>query len=227
MVLATHGGASTLRDMASDEPITPEAVAAWIAETTRASDRFRAVYDASEAHRLEHGGDCDVFPSGSGPLLGALVAAAGAKRILEVGCGLGYSALWLAHGARPDGIVETCEQSPVHAAIAQQHFRTAGVESRVSVRVGNAADTMSQMTEGFDFIFCDGDPAEYPADLEHFMRLLKPGGTLATSNLFLGIYVPDAPWLDATAAYRQRILNDPTLDTVFLRHGPALSVRVR
>ena len=34
------------------------------------------------------------------------------------------------------------------------------------------------------------------------------GGTLVTSNLFLGVYVPDAPWLATAAEYRRRILED-------------------
>jgi predicted O-methyltransferase YrrM len=213
--------------MEPDEPVTPEAVASWITGHTRSRDRFVSVYDASEAHRVEHGGECDVYPSGSGPLLGALAAAAGAKRILEVGCGLGYSALWLAHGSRPDGIVETCEKSALHAGIAGEHFRKDGVESRVKIHVGRAADVMPRLPGVFDFIFCDGDPGEYLADLDQFLRLLKPGGMLVSSNLFLGVYVPDAPWLPQGAAYRLRILDDPGLDTAFLPRGLALSVKIR
>ncbi len=212
--------------MTQDELTTPEAIASWIAENTRSRDRFASVYDASEAHRIEHGGECDVYPTGSGPLLGALVAACGGQRVLEVGCGLGYSALWLAHGCRPDGIVETCEKSPAHAELAHKHFRKHGVESRVTIHVGRAADVMPRMAEGIDFIFCDGDPDQYLADLEQFIRLLKPGGTLVTSNLFLGQYVPDAPWLEESAAYRLRVLDDPRLETAFLPRGLALSVKV-
>jgi predicted O-methyltransferase YrrM len=41
----------------------------------------------------------------NGPLLGVLAAATGAERILELGTGLGYSALWLAEdGAHVDTI---------------------------------------------------------------------------------------------------------------------------
>ena len=51
------------------------------------------------------------------------------------------------------------------------------------------------------------------------------GGTLITSNLFLGVYVPDAPWLADAAEYRRRILDEPWLRTVFMPDGKALSVR--
>lgn len=175
------------------EPATAAAVAAWIAAETRAHDRYAAVYDASEQHRIEHGGDCDVYPSGSGPLLGPLAAAAGTKRILEIGCGLGYSALWLAEGAGPNGTVETCEKNPQHAELARRHFDASAIGARITILAGRALDTLAALGGKYDLIFADGDPDEYLADLEHFMRLLRTGGTLITSNLFLGIYVPDAP----------------------------------
>jgi predicted O-methyltransferase YrrM len=208
----------------SDEPASQAAVAGWIRTQTRARDRYASVYDASEQHRIEHGGECDVYPSASGPLLGALAAAARAKRILEVGCGLGYSALWLADGAGPDGTVETCEKDPVHAEIARRHLDGHDAGRRITIRAGRALDVLAGLRGPYDLIFADGDPDEYLADLEQFMRLLKPGGTLITSNLFLGVYVPDAPWLADAAEYRRRILDDPRLRTVFLPDGKALSV---
>lgn len=213
--------------MEPEEPVTAAAVASWIAETTRSGDRFAAVYDASEAHRLEHGSECDVYPSSNGPLLGALVEATSAKRILEIGCGLGYSALWLAHGSRPNGIVETCEHSELHAGLAADFFRRNEAGSRVKVHLGRASDILPRLTGAFDFIFCDGDPDQYLTDLDHFLRLLRRGGTLVSSNLFLGVYTPDAPWLAQVAAYRSRLLDDPNLDTVFLPRGLAVSVKIR
>lgn len=210
----------------SNEPTSQPAVADWIRAQTRAHDRYADVYDASERHRIEHGGDCDVYPSASGPLLGALAAAAHARRILEIGCGLGYSALWLADGAGPDGTVETCEKEPLHAELARRQFELHGAGSRITIHAGRALDVLMGLRGPYDLIFADGDPDEYLADLEQFMRLLKPGGTLITSNLFLGVYLPDAPWLADAAEYRRRILDDPRLRTVFLADRKALSVRI-
>ena len=209
-----------------DEPTSATAVADWIRTQTRAHDRYAAVFDASEQHRIEHGADCDVYPTSSGPLLGAIAAAAGARRILEVGCGLGYSTLWLADGAGPDGTVETCEKSSAHAEIARRHFDANDAGSRIVIHAGRALDVLADLRDPYDLIFADGDPDEYLADFDHFLRLLRPGGTLVTSNLFLGVYLPDAPWLADAAEYRARILDDPRLRTVFLPDGKALSVRM-
>lgn len=152
-------------------------------------------------------------------------AAPGAKRILEVGCGLGYSALWLADGAGPGGIVETCEKDRLHAQLARGQIDQFAAGERITILAGRAIDVPRALHTEYDLIFADGDPDEYLADLGHFMRLLRPGGTLVSSNLFLGIYLPDAPWLADAAEYRLRILDDPRLRTVFLEGGKALSVR--
>src|SRR5215831_196960 len=85
------------------EPDMPEAVARWIEQNVRPRDLFRDVRAASDRHRDAHGSGCSVYPTASGPLLGVLAAAVSSHRILEVGCGLGYSGLWLAHGSSPVG----------------------------------------------------------------------------------------------------------------------------
>ena len=210
-----------------DEPNTPEAVSTWVREEARARDAFADVYAASQEHRQQHGASCTVYPTGSGPVLGTLVAATGAKRILEVGCGLGYSALWLAFSSSPDGLVDTIEQDSNHTHLARKNFQDLGYGQRVNVHTGRGAQVLPRLAGPYDFIFCDGDIDEYLADLEHFVRLLRPGGLLVTSNLFLGQYAPDIPGLDQAAAYRLSILDDERLRTAFLPGGMALSVRMQ
>lgn len=207
------------------EPDSAEAISSWIAERVAGHDRFRRVFDASELHREEHGPECTVYASGSGPVLGTLVAAAGAGRILEVGCGLGYSALWLAFGSSTDGRVETIECDSIHAGLAREHFAREGFAGRITVLDGRAVDLLPALTAPYDLIFCDSDPDEYAAYPDHFLRLLKPGGLLITSNLFLGRYSLDIPGLDKAAAYREWLLAETRLLTAFLPGGMAISVR--
>jgi predicted O-methyltransferase YrrM len=208
-----------------DEPASQKALEAWVREQTQSRDRFAHVYRASEEHRLGHGPDCTVYPSSIGPLLGTLAAATGAKRILEVGCGLGYSALWLAFGSSPDGRVETIEPDAAHIDLAQRLFEQEGSSQRIAVHRGPGLAVMAKLDGPYDLIFCDSDLTEYLEDLAHFLRLLRPGGLLITSNLFLGRYGLDIPGLDQAAAYRRRILDDERLLTAFLASGLALSVR--
>ncbi len=211
----------------SGEPDSPEAVRRWVAEQTVTRDLFAHVYRASEDHRQRHGPTCTVYPTGSGPLLATLVAATHASRILEVGCGLGYSTLWLAFGSAPGGHVETVEQDASHVELARHHLDSEGYSQRITVHQGTGDTVLRGLSGPYGFIFCDGDIDEYLVDLDHFLRLLSPGGLLVTSNLFLGQHAPDIPGLDQAAAYRQSILDEPRLLTAFLPSGLALSVRMK
>jgi predicted O-methyltransferase YrrM len=206
------------------EPTTPDDVQRWIADRLERIDPFRRVYESSEAHRLRHGTGCTVYPTGSGPLLGTLARAIGARRVLEVGCGIGYSALWLAYGSGPNGHVDTIERSADHAEIARRTFAEEGYADRIVVHLGSGASALPRLGGPYDLVFCDADLDEYPSFFQEFLRLLSPKGTLLTSNLFLGLYGADLPGLEQAALYRERLLLEPSLLTAFIGRM-AISVR--
>jgi predicted O-methyltransferase YrrM len=150
-------------------------------------------------------------------LLGVLAAATGARTILELGTGLGYSALWLADSGAH---VDTIEQDPAHADLAREHLGGADIE----IHVGAGAEIMPTLEPGYDLIFNDGEPIEFETDLDEFERLLRPFGLLASGNLFLGQYSDDVEGLEHAAAYRDRLLDGDRYLTTILRDGLALSV---
>lgn len=207
-----------------DEPKNPEQVQQWIEKHAQPRDRFAHIAAKYDVHRSAHG--ChDVYPYPNGSLLGTLAAAHRARRILEVGCGLGYSALWFAHGAGPGAVVESVERDPEHAAIAIDHFKGEGVEGRLKTLPALGAQVLPTLTDSYDVAYFDTDPAESLIDLEQFERLLKPGGLLISANLFLGQYAPALPGLEKTAEYRERILDDTRWLTSYLPDGTALSIK--
>ena len=205
----------------ADEPRTAGAVTAWVREHAR--DRFAGVYAASEAHRIEHGEACTVYASSNGPLLATLAAACGARRSLEVGTGLGYSALHLADGSWPGGVVHTIERDASHAELALAQIEAHGMGDRVSVIAWPRR--LPGLDASFDLIFNDAELEEYEAMFEEFVRLLRPGGLLITSNLFLAQYADDITGIEHAIAYRERLVDDARLRTAFLPSGLALSVR--
>ena len=211
--------------MHSNEPKSAAAVKRWVEKHTRSSDRFQYLADKYEAHRKEHG--CfDVYPFSNGPLLAALAAAAKPKRLLEVGCGLGYSGLWLAYGAGPRGHLETIEASKEHAKIARDHHKAEGLDKRIQVFVGDATRVLPALKGGYDLIFFDISPTESLAVLDHSERLLRKGGLLISANLFLGQFAPDIPGLEKTAEYRLRILDAARWLTGYMTDGTSISVRI-
>ncbi|MGH7087702.1 MAG: O-methyltransferase [Stellaceae bacterium] len=146
------------------------------------ADPFAQVRAATDLHRARHG--CRAYPFSEGPLLGVLAGAVDAKRILELGTALGYTALWLAHGA-PVALIDTVERDPEHVRLACEHFAAAGVARRIAVHEGDFAAVLPTLAPGYDLGFFDG----FAPGLDHlaaFRRLIRPGGLLVSTNLDLG-----------------------------------------
>jgi predicted O-methyltransferase YrrM len=142
-------------------------------------DPFAQVRAATLAHRAKHG--CGTWPYDNGPLLGTLAAAVDARRILELGTALGYTALSFARGA-PEAVVDTIERDAEHVRLARGNIAAAGMESRVSVHHGDFADVLPTLTPGYDLAFFD-DHTPMPKLHAELHRLLRPRGLLVTANL--------------------------------------------
>ncbi len=203
--------------------VEPAPFQQWLAAQASTVDPFDHIREASEAHRQQHGAACTVYPTSRAPLWGVIAGAIRPNRILEIGTGLGHSALWLAYGA-PEADVTTIEADPVHAALARANVRKAGYADRIEIVNARAIDFLADCDEQVDIIFCDCDVDEYGDYPTHVMRLLRVGGLLITANLFAGWYTPGMPGLDAAVAYRDRVLADPRLLSTFLGAN-AISLR--
>jgi predicted O-methyltransferase YrrM len=143
------------------------------------ADPFGEVRKATVDHRARHG--CGTYPYRHGPLLGVLAAAVQARRILELGTALGYTALSFAHGA-PNSMVDTLERDPQHVQLAREKIATAGFDHRITVHEGDFASLLPTLDPGYDVAFFDGHtPA--PALHTALRDLLRTGGLLITANL--------------------------------------------
>lgn len=169
-------------------------------------------------------------------LLRGLVTALAARRILEVGTAIGYSAALMALAQPEDGTVLTMELDPARAATARENLARAGVAGRVDVIVGDASRFLHKVGGPFDLIFQDGSKQLYEPLLDRLVDHLRPGGVLVTDNvLWNGEAVEgfvDPPERDAadTAAirrYNDRLAADERLLTTFLPAGDGVAMSVK
>ena len=109
--------------------------------------------EATLAHRAEHG--CGAYPYDNGALLGALAAAANARRVLELGTALGYTALWFAKGA-PDAVIDTIERDGEHVRLAREQVEAHGMAGHIVVHEGEFGEVMRRLDPGYDVAFFDG-----------------------------------------------------------------------
>jgi predicted O-methyltransferase YrrM len=174
----------------TDKP-TPHDVDAFLDSTVVGDDQaLAAALQASDAAGLPQ----IAVSAQQGKFLCLLAGAIGARRILEIGTLGGFSTIWLARGAGPQGRVVTLEYEPKHAEVARANLDGAGVADRVEVIVGAALDTLPTLTDGpFDLIFIDADKPGNPVYFDHAVRLSRPGTTIIVDNVVRdgGVLDPD------------------------------------
>lgn len=164
----------------------------------------------------------DVAPN-QGKLLNLLAKMTGAKRILEIGTLGGYSTLWLARALPDGGKVITLEYEPNHAEIAAQNIRRAGLEHKVTLRVGAALDTLPTLADAapFDMIFIDADKRNNPAYLEWAIRYSRPGTLIIGDNVVRNGHVADgdtSDWnIQGIRDFLTMMGSDPRLDATAIQ----------
>lgn len=120
-----------------------------------------------------------------GRALSHLIQACGFKRVLEVGCCSGYSAIWMARALPADGTLETIEMEPTLARVASENFRKAGVDKKIKIHAGKALDIMPTLPEkAYDLVFLDADKSEYSDYLREALRLVHKGSAICADNIF-------------------------------------------
>ena len=140
-----------------------------------------------------------------GTLLGLLVAATGARRVVEVGTFTGYSALCMARALPQGGTLLACDVSEEYTAVGRRFWQKAGVADRIRLVLGPAVDTLRALPdqELFDFGFIDADKSNYQIYYEEILRRLRPGGLIAIDNvLWNGQVLRETDQTDDTRAIR-------------------------
>lgn len=145
-------------------------------------DPFQSILDATARHRAKHG--CGAYSFADGVSLGVLAGATAARRILECGTALGYTACWFAKGSAA-AMVDTIDFDEEHVRLARDNIAAAGFSDRVTVHHGAFNDVLPKLAPGYDIAFFDGF-APSIRDLELLGSLLRVGGVLISSNLGLG-----------------------------------------
>ena len=98
-----------------------------------------------------------------GLLLETLTRLTGAKKIVEVGTLGGYSGICLLRGGGAGSHLYTFEYNPLHAKVAKDNFRLAGLSQQVSLFEGSALENLAKIEKHgpFDVVFIDADKNNY------------------------------------------------------------------
>ena len=104
-------------------------------------------------------------------------------RILEVGTAVGFSAILMSEYMPEDGHITTIENYEKRIPIAQENFKRAGYEDKITLIQGDALEVMKELEGPYDFIFMDAAKGQYIHYLPEALRLLEKGGVLMSDNV--------------------------------------------
>ncbi|MBE7170953.1 MAG: O-methyltransferase [Williamsia sp.] len=142
------------------------------------------------------------------------------RRILEIGTFTGYSAICLSRGLQDGGRLHTIENREETAAIARKNFNQAGMEDKITLHVGNAAEIIPALEETWDLVFIDADKPGYIDYYNLVLPWLRTGGVILADNVLFHGQVLEEKVTGKSAlaiqAFNEHVKRDSTVDRVLL-----------
>jgi predicted O-methyltransferase YrrM len=175
-------------------------------------------HDAAQADRLDR--FRNVEPD-TAELLGVLIRATGARRILELGTSNGYSTIWLADAAQATaGRVVSVDVDVDRTELARANLAAAGLSDRVELRTADAGSILAGTPDAaWEFVFLDAERPAYPGYLADLVRTLAPRGVLAIDNVI--------SHADELTQFTALIEREPALTQTVVPVGAGLRLAVR
>ena len=160
-----------------------------------------------------------------------LLALIKPKKILEIGVFTGYSSTVMARSVSDDTRIFACDISEEWTAIAKEFWIKANIDHKISLRLGNANQTLSDLIDSdsistFDMAFIDADKISYDSYFEKSYQLLKPGGTIIIDNVLWKGTVADPERIDdditALRQLNDKLSADPRVQSTLLPIGDGM-----
>jgi caffeoyl-CoA O-methyltransferase len=150
------------------------------------TDLARAEHDDPVLVEMETRAEQNRFPivgRATGRYLELAARSIGARRVMELGSGYGYSAYWFARAVGAGGEVVCTDGDPENAKQAEGYLRKAGMWDRVHYRVGDALQGFAAEQGEFDIVYCDVDKDGYPDCWRAARDRIRVGGLWLCDNV--------------------------------------------
>jgi caffeoyl-CoA O-methyltransferase len=156
----------------------------------------------------------------------------GVRRAVEVGTFTGFSSLAIARGLAEDGRLICFDISEEYTKVARRYWARAGVEDRVELRLGTAAERLAELPAdaGLDLAFIDADKDSYPAYWNTLVPRMRPGGVLLADNVLSHgrVLAPgDSVQARQIVAFNELVRTDPRVEAMLLPIGDGLTLAVK
>ena len=122
-----------------------------------------------------------------GKFLQIMMKACKAKKVLELGTFVGYSAIWMAKILPQDGKIISIDIDENISNVAKKNIEKSGLSEKIELRVGAAIEILPQLIaqneEPFELIFIDADKPPYKEYFEYALQLSKSGTIIILDNV--------------------------------------------
>jgi caffeoyl-CoA O-methyltransferase len=165
------------------------------------------------------------------PFLTFLARIVGVRHAVEVGTFTGLSALSVARGLAEGGRLMCFDVSAEYTSIAREFWAKAGLDDRIELRIGPAADTLATLPDEpyLDFAFIDADKIGYPTYWELLVPRTRPGGVIVVDNVLRdGLVIdPDDADTRAIVAFNDAVAADKRVEAVMVPIADGLTLARR
>ena len=135
-----------------------------------------------------------------GVTLEILARSVGARRMIELGSGYGYSGYWHARAVGQSGELHLTDGDPENERKAEDYLGRAGLWAAVTYHVGDAVTSLNALDGEFDVIYDDIDKEGYPDAWRAARERIRMGGLYVCDNVLWSGRVIDDQRDERTAA---------------------------
>lgn len=168
-----------------------------------------------------------------GLFLHLLTKITNSKRILEIGCNIGYSGSWFATALPEDGHLDTLEIDPEIAKLAEINFKEAGVIDKVTIHVGPALETIPNLDHQYDILFIDAAKKQYIDYLKVSLPKLKIGALILVDNVLWSGRVAEPEiakgdkFTQVLKDFNEYFTNHPDIQATILTVGDGIALGIK
>lgn len=193
--------------------------------------------DIKELYDFAHGRDIPVAKPETTKLLHILATLKKPENILELGTGIGCSAIILSKSSENANVL-TVEKNEDNYKDALKLIEENNLSNRIKVVNDDGINVLKKLCDEkkqYDFIFLDSAKAQYIDYYPYLVKLLKKGAMLVTDNVLYGGMVAN----DELVEHRKRTIvkrlrmyidainNDESLQTVVVPIGDGVAISLK
>ncbi|MGV9765806.1 O-methyltransferase [Micromonospora tulbaghiae] len=199
-------------------PLTPELHAYLVAHGSAPDEIVRELAEETRA-ALPAEAVMQVAPE-QAAFLTFLTRLLGVRQAVEVGTFTGLSSLAIARGLAEGGRLTCFDISEEYTGVARRYWERAGVQDRIELRIGPAAETLRELPREryLDFAFIDADKVGYPIYWDELVPRMRPGAVIAVDNTLRDgrVLAPRNADDRAIAAFNDAVIADIRVEAVML-----------